>query len=111
VKKAVTEGSSDSTELLKVLKKVLPHSKSAMKCKYSKKLKCNAQKTWQKLPWYKWMKNTNPTTPSCKYIYLITDLPWKIASILSQLRMEHTTLAKHLHQIGKIDSPICPDCQ
>jgi hypothetical protein len=57
------------------------------------------------------MKKTDPTTPSRKYIDLITDLPRKIASILSQLRTGHAPLAKHLHWIGKSDSPICPDCQ
>ena len=44
-KKAVMEGSSERTELPKLLKKVLPHSKSAVKCTYGEKLKCNAQKT------------------------------------------------------------------
>jgi len=82
-----------------------------VKCAHSEKLKCNTQKAWQKSPWYNWMKKTDPTTPSCKYINLITDLPWKIASILSQLRMGHAPLAKHLHRIGKSDSPICPACQ
>jgi hypothetical protein len=81
------EGSSNRTELLKVLKKVLTHSKSTVKCTYGKKLKHNTQKTWQKSPQYKQMKNTDPTTPSCKYIDLIMALPWKIASILLQLRM------------------------
>jgi hypothetical protein len=91
------EGSSDRTELPKVLKKILPHSKSAVKCAYGEKLKHNTQKIWQKSPWYKQMKNTDPTTPSHKYIDLIMDLPQKITSILSQLRMGHAPLAKHLH--------------
>ncbi|KAF8236099.1 hypothetical protein L208DRAFT_1531107 [Tricholoma matsutake] len=49
--------------------------------------------------------------PSNKYIKLISGLPQKLASILSQLRTGHTPLAKHLHCIGKVDSPNCPDCQ
>jgi len=49
-KKAITEGSTDTSGLPKALKKALPHSKSAMKCAYGEKLKCNAQKAWQKLP-------------------------------------------------------------
>ena len=57
------------------------------------------------------MKNTDPTAPSNKYVDLITPLPWKLASILSQLRTGHAPLAKHLHQIGKSDSPLCPACQ
>jgi len=82
-----------------------------VKCTHSEKLKCNAQKTWQKSPQYEQMKKTDPTTPSCKYVDLITDLLQKIASILSQLRTGHAPLAKHLHRIGKSDSLICPACQ
>jgi ribonuclease HI len=48
--KAIMEGSSDVSELLKVLKKALLHSKSAVECAYSKKLKHNTQKAWQKSP-------------------------------------------------------------
>jgi ribonuclease HI len=43
-KKAITEGSSDTQDLPKILKKTLPYSKSAMKWAYGEKLKCNAQK-------------------------------------------------------------------
>lgn len=75
------------SEVPKVLKKALPHSKSAVKCTYGEKSKCNTQKGWQKPPWYEQMKKTNPTTPLCKYVNLIMDLPQKIASILLQLRM------------------------
>src|ERR1700733_10040780 len=110
-KKAITEGSSNTSELPRILKKALPHCKSAIKCAYSEKLKRNAQKAWQKSLRYERMKNTDPTTPSRKYIDLITDLPRKIASILSQLRTGHAPLAKHLHRIGKIDSPLCPGCK
>jgi zinc-binding in reverse transcriptase len=110
-KKAITEGSSDMSELPKVLKKALPHSKSTVKCAYSEKLKRNAQKGWQKSPRYKQMEKTDPTTPSCRYVDLIMDLLRKIASILLQLRTGHAPLAKHLNRIGKSDSPICPDCQ
>jgi hypothetical protein len=63
------------------------------------------------LPRFTKMKKTDPTAPLNKYIHLITNLPRKIASILSQLRTGHTLLAKHLHHIGKLDSPICPACQ
>jgi len=50
-------------------------------------------------------------TPSNKYLKLITQLPRKFASIQSQLRTGHAPLAKHLHCIRKLDSPICPTCQ
>jgi hypothetical protein len=57
------------------------------------------------------MKDLEPTAPSKKYLMLITPLPRKAASILTQLRTGHAPLAKHLHRIGKADSPICPTCR
>jgi len=57
------------------------------------------------------MKKTDPTTPSNKYINIVTMLPRKLASILSQLRTGCTPLAKYLHHISKTNSPICPACQ
>jgi ribonuclease HI len=107
-KKAITEGSSDRSELPRHLKKTLPYSKSAMKWAYNEKLKRRAQKIWQKSPRFERMRKTDPTTPSDKYI---TNLLRKVASILTQLRTGHAPLAKHLHRIGKNDSPICPACQ
>jgi ribonuclease HI len=110
-KKAITEGSSDKQRLPRLLRKTLPHSRSAAKWAFGETLKHNAQKLWQKSPRYTKMKKTDPTTPSNKYLKLIANLPRKLASILSQLRTGHTPLAKHLHRIGKVDSPICPECQ
>jgi len=56
------------------------------------------------------MKKTDPTAPSNKYIKLVTSLPRKIASILTQ-QTGHGSLAKHLYHIRKSGSPICPACQ
>jgi hypothetical protein len=72
--------------------------------------KTQAQKIWESSPQYGKMKKTDPKTPSNSYIKLITGLPRKLASILSQLWMGHTPLAKHLHSIGINASPICPEC-
>jgi hypothetical protein len=47
VKKAVTPGSSDGRNLLKLLRKTLPQNKSAVKCDHNKNLKHLAQKGWQ----------------------------------------------------------------
>ena len=104
-------GSSNRSKLLKFLRKTLPQSKPVMKCVHNEKLKCLAQKGWQKSEQYNRMKKTDPTTPSNKYINLITMLPRKLASILSQLRTGHTPLVKYLHCIRKTNPPICPACQ
>jgi hypothetical protein len=110
-KKAITEGSSDRNKLPKMLRKKLPYSKTAMIQAFGEKLKERAQKEWMASRRYDKMKKTDPKIPSNKYLKLITPLPRKLASILSQLRTGHTPLAKHLHRIGKIDSPVCPLCQ
>jgi hypothetical protein len=57
------------------------------------------------------MKKTDLTAMSNKYPMLITPLPRKMASILTQMRTGHVPLAKHLHHIGKANSPTCPACQ
>ena len=110
-KKAITDGSSDTEKLPKILKKPLPRSKTAIKWAYNEKLKRTTQKLWQKSKRYDRMKKSDPAAPSSKYVDLITGLPRKHASILTQLRTGHAPLAKHLFRIGKADSPICPACQ
>ena len=74
-KKAIMEGSNDKRQLPKLLRKTLPHSRSAAKWAFGETLKRNAQKLWQKSPRYTKMKKTDPTTPSNKYLKLITNLP------------------------------------
>ena len=105
------EGSSNWNALPKALKKTLPHSKSAMKWAYHKKLKICTQKIWEDSPRYVLLKKTDPIAVSDKYLKLITNLLRKHASILTQLRTGHTPLAKYLYCIGKSDSPTCPACQ
>ena len=109
-KKAITEGSSNVQALPVQLRGPLPHSNSATKAAYFEKLKQKTQKSWQQSPRYNRMKKTDPTSPSKTYIKLITNLPRRKASILSQLRTGHAPLAKHLNRIRIADSPICPAC-
>ena len=110
VKKAITDSSSPADKLPNLLRKKLLYSKAAMVQAYGKKLKGRAQKAWVMLQRYNKMKKTDPTTPSNKYLKLITPLLRKLTSILSQLKTGHVPLAKHLHHIGKADSPTCPAC-
>jgi hypothetical protein len=49
-KRVITEGSSDQNMLPKPLKKTLPHSKSALKWDYSKKLKVCMHRSYGKPP-------------------------------------------------------------
>lgn len=110
-KKVITEGSSDPDKLLKIFRKKLPYSKLAMPKAFGEKLKGRAQKAWMASQCYDRIKKTDLMIPMNKYLKLITLLPRKLASILSQLRTGHAPLAKHSHHIEKIDSPTCPACQ
>jgi len=109
-KKVIMDGSSPADKLPNLLRKKLPYSKAAMVQAYGEKLKGRAQKAWMTSQWYNKMKKTDPMTPSNKYLKLIMPLPRKLTSILSQLRMGHIPLAKHLHHISKADSLTCPAC-
>jgi hypothetical protein len=55
-KKAVTEGSSNGNSLPKLLRKRLPHSKSAIIQAHRAQLKKRAQKLWQASPWFNRMR-------------------------------------------------------
>jgi hypothetical protein len=66
VKKVIMEGSSATDKLPKLLKKKLPHSKSAMIQAFGEKLKGRVQKAWEASKQYGKMKGTDPTTPSNK---------------------------------------------
>jgi hypothetical protein len=46
-KKAITEGSSDTHDLPKLLRKTLPYSKSTIKWSHNEKLKRHVQKGWK----------------------------------------------------------------
>lgn len=78
---------------------------------HNEKPERRAQKGWRDSKRCNRVMKTDPTTPSHKYIDLVTKLPRKLASILAQLRTGHAPLAKHLFRLGKIDSPTCPACQ
>src|SRR5882672_11310944 len=53
----------------------------------------------------------DPSMPSTKFRKDTTGLPRGRASLLIQLRTGHVPLARHLHRIGKAESPICPACR
>ena len=57
------------------------------------------------------MEHTDPHSPSTNYVNLISSLPRKATSIITQLRTGHAPLTKYLFRIRKASSPICPACQ
>ena len=53
----------------------------------------------------------DPTMPSPAFSKLSSGLARRHASLLVQLRTGHIVLQKHMHRIGKADSPTCPACR
>ena len=110
-KRATTHNSSHISKPPKLLTKTLPHSKSAAKQPFHKKLKNEAQLAWEKSPRYRRMQFIDPTTLSNNFINLVTPLPRKSASIITQIKTKHIPLANYLFCISKAFSPTFPSCQ
>ena|SRR3979490_623013 len=53
----------------------------------------------------------NRTMPSMAYAKLSQGMPRRHTSILIQLRTGHAGLNKHLHRIGKVNTPMCAACE
>ncbi|PSS29837.1 hypothetical protein PHLCEN_2v2678 [Hermanssonia centrifuga] len=56
------------------------------------------------------MNEIDPKLPSKRYGILIVGLPRRHAAILFPLRMGFVPLRKHLHKIGRADTPTCQAC-
>jgi hypothetical protein len=69
-----------------------------------------AANVWKRSPRYQRTNQNVPDLPRASYFKSIARLPRKHTSIITQLITGHVPLSKHLHRIGKADSPICPSC-
>ena len=56
------------------------------------------------------MKYTDPQSPSSNYVNLISSLPRRTASIITQLCTGHIPLNNYLFHINRAPSSICPAC-
>jgi ribonuclease HI/endonuclease/exonuclease/phosphatase family metal-dependent hydrolase len=110
-KKAITDSSSSENRLPSLLTKPLPASKSATKQAFQKKLQKETQEEWVKSSRFRRMERTDPRAPSTSYVKLISPLPRRAASLITQIRTGHIPVAKYLHRIGKVPSPTCPACK
>ena len=95
-KRAITNNSASPNKLPKPLLTVLPHSRSAAKQAHRSLIKEKTQQLWTQSPRFTRMKHTDSRSPSTDYANLISSLPRKAASIITQLRMGHIPLAKYL---------------
>lgn len=111
VKKAAKGDSSPDEQLPIQCRGTLPISKAAAQQSFFKDLKIEAAKTFAKSPRSKKLHEIDPSGPSPRYQKITNALPRRHASLLIQLRTGHIPLNKHLHGIGKAESPICPGCR
>lgn len=74
-------------------------------------MKKSAEQQWKESPRYVKMRQVDPSLTAKSYATLISSLPRRHAAILFQLRTGHAPLRKHLHTLGKVDSPTCPACE
>ncbi|KAF8578136.1 hypothetical protein K439DRAFT_1362936 [Ramaria rubella] len=56
------------------------------------------------------MAKIDPTTPSSHFCKLADSISRPHATLLVQLQTGHIPLAKYLHHIHKLPSPLCPIC-
>ncbi|OAX35582.1 hypothetical protein K503DRAFT_696727 [Rhizopogon vinicolor AM-OR11-026] len=57
------------------------------------------------------MNRLDPELLQRSFVKLTATFPKRLTSLYMSLRMGHAPLNKHLHRIGKIESPHCPHCQ
>jgi hypothetical protein len=79
--------------------------------RHHKKIKQEVKTIFAKSPRARHTHEIDPSMPSAAFSKLTSDMPRRHASILVQLRTGHVGLNKHLHKIGKAESPLCPACQ
>jgi hypothetical protein len=90
---------------------VLPISRVAETQRHNVELNWQARAIFAKSPRAPFALEIDPTMPSATFLKITKNMPRRHTSLLIQLRMGHVALNKHLHKIGKADSPLCPACQ
>ena len=110
--KKVAGRESRMRELLLIpLRRKVPVGKSAAYQGYTKKVQKWSAKWFASSPRYHHMRQIDPSMLSSKFRKDTCDLTCRQMSLLIQLRSGHVPLNKHLHRIGKVDSPKSLACQ
>ena len=109
-KRAARGQPSASSSLPKLLRKSLPHSVSALHQNQKAKLQRKWLRRWKALPRYPKQQRIDSSTPSKKWLQLITNLTCTQALLILQLRTGQISLNKHLHCIKCTNSQACPSC-
>ena len=66
---------------------------------------------WAASPRHPKLKQIDPTLSLASFRKTVKDMPKHQSATLVQLRTGHIALGKHLHRIGKADTPVCPCCR
>ena len=103
--------SSVAKSLPALLRKRLPLSLSALWQSHSDKLKKRWRCRWKSSERKNLLRTIDNSTPSKKYLHLISGLDQCQSFLLFQLRSGHITLNHHLFHIRKSKMPSCPLCQ
>jgi ribonuclease HI len=109
-KKAAQGDSSDPGLLPPFLRKRIPHSISAVRQDFAKRLQRRWKRRWKESPRAKSLRSIDNTAPSKKFLKLTKDLNRSQSSIIMQLRTGHVGLNQHLFRIKRVESPSCPHC-
>jgi len=109
-KQAAEYGSSDRDLLPPSLRRNLPVSLSAVKQQTKDATKKETKSWWKRSARYRRIKAIDPSLPSMNYTKATNGLHRRQTSVLTQLRIGHIPLNRHLSRINKADTPFCQHC-
>ena len=109
-KRATRGDSSPKNQLPKACRGQIPKSKSVEIKRHWEAARKKSATHLARLPRYQRLHEINRSMLSSKFFRDTACLSRGRVSELVQLRTGHIPLQKHLHRIGKADSPMCPAC-
>ena len=111
-KDAAQHGSQNTHLLPSFLQHPLPASIAAKRQSLNAQIKADAILQWTQSPYHERTTgmDENMGTISTTYTTTISTMSKNRASLITQLRTGHIGLNKHLHRMGKAESPDCPHC-
>lgn len=111
-KHAAQHGSQNTHLLPAFLQHPLPLSIASKRQSLNAEIKAAALLQWTHSPYHARTNDmdSNTETISTKYVDTISTMSKNRAGLITQLRTGHVGLNKHLHRMGRANSPDCPHC-
>jgi ribonuclease HI len=91
-------------------REALPLSISALKQMHDKQTRAHWGRLWRKSPRYARTNRIDPNLMQRSFIKLAANFPKRLTSLYISLHSQHISLNKHLHRLGKVESPHCAHC-